>query len=115
MSSHDLEIERGRYDSKLKPPKERLCPYCRTLGFSLSEDEVHFFSVCPMYNKNRNRLFSFMEDLYPNVNTLTDKDKFVWHMSQENEETICKVANYIFTCFKMRKRFSKTIPLVQIA
>ena len=52
MSSHDLEIERGRYDSKPKPPEERLCPYCGPLGFSLSEDEVHFFSVFPMYNKN---------------------------------------------------------------
>ena len=51
MSSHDLEIERGRYDSKPKPPEERLCSYCRTLGSSLSEDEVHFFSVCPMYNE----------------------------------------------------------------
>ena len=80
MSSHDLEIERGRYDSKPKPPEERLCSYCRTLGFSLSEDEVHSSSVCPMYNKNRNRLFSFVTDLYPNVNTLNDKDKFVQYM-----------------------------------
>ena len=76
MSSHDLEIERGRYDSKPKPPEERLRPYCRTLGFSLSEDEVHF-----LYNKNRNRLFNFVADLYPNVNTLNDRDKFFWYMS----------------------------------
>ena len=73
MSSQDLEIERGRYDSKPRPPEERFCPYCRPLGFSLSEDEVHLFSVCPMYNKNRNRLFSFVADLYPKVNTLNDK------------------------------------------
>ena len=102
MSSHDLEIERGRYDSK--PREERLCPYCGTLGFSLSEDEVHFFSVSLMYNKNRNRLFNFVTDLHLNVNTLNDRDKFVWYMGQENEEIICKVANYIFACFKMRKR-----------
>ena len=56
--------------------------------FSFSEDEAHFFSVRPMYNKNRNRLFSFVADLYPNVNTLNDKDKFVWYMSQENKEII---------------------------
>ena len=70
MSSHDLEIERGSYDSKLKRLEARLCPHCRTLGFSLSQDKVHFCSVCPMYNKNRNRLFNFVADLYPDVNML---------------------------------------------
>ena len=36
MSSHNLEMERGRYNSKPKPPEEGLCTYCRTFGFSLS-------------------------------------------------------------------------------
>ena len=100
MSSHYLGIERGRYDSKPRPAEERLRPYCRTLDFSLSEDEVHLFSVCPMHNKNRNKLFNFVEDLYPNVNTLNDRDKLVWCMSLEDEGLICKVANYILACFK---------------
>ena len=51
MNSHDLAIERGRYDSKPKPPKERLCPYCRTLGFSLSENDVHFFCLLNVQQK----------------------------------------------------------------
>ena len=61
MSSHDLEIEIGRYDSKPKLPEERLCSYCRTLRFPFSEDEVNFLiyhllnGVMMLFNLNKVR------------------------------------------------------------
>ena len=51
LSSHDLEIERGRYTKPLIPSTERFCKVCnkRTV-----EDEKHMLVECEMYDELRN-------------------------------------------------------------
>ena len=49
-----------------------------------------------------------MESMYPSVNSLTDIDKLIWYMSQENNEVIKKVAKYVYNCFQDREMFIKT-------
>ena len=39
LSSHDLEIERGRYESKSTPVNQRICKLCSD---GKVEDEFHF-------------------------------------------------------------------------
>ena len=43
LSSHDLEIERGRYGTKSLPVDERICKLCNERKV---EDEFHFLMQC---------------------------------------------------------------------
>ena len=108
MSCHDLEIERGRYDTKPKHFSECYCLSCLKDGLLVTEDQVHFFVNCPLYKTQRKKLFEFMEAMYPSVNSLSDKGKLIWYMSQENNEVINKVAKYVYNCFQDREMFTKT-------
>ena len=72
MSCHDLEIERGRYDTKPKYFSERYCLFCLKDGVLVTEDEVHFSANCPLYRTRRKKLFEFVEAMYPSVNSLTN-------------------------------------------
>ena len=49
-----------------------------------------------------------MEAMYPSVNSLSDIDKLICYMSQENKEIIDKVAKYVYNCFQERELFIKT-------
>ena len=49
-----------------------------------------------------------MEAMYPSVNSLSDIDKLIWYMSQENNEVINKVAKYVYNWFQEREMFIKT-------
>ena len=46
LSSHDLEIETGRYGSKSILPEQRICKIC---DLSLVEDEFNFLMICPKF------------------------------------------------------------------
>ena len=46
--------------------------------------------------------------MYPSVNSLSDIDKLIWYMSQENNEVINKVAKYVYNWFQEREMFIKT-------
>ena len=48
LSSHDLNIEQGRYDNV--PRHERICKCCRT---NVVETEYNFLLVCPLYRELR--------------------------------------------------------------
>ncbi len=45
ISCHDLEIERGRYDTPPKLPEERICKLCQLQP----ETEEHFMLFCPRF------------------------------------------------------------------
>ena len=53
ISSHKLEIERGRY--KTLPVKDRLCKLCNS---GAVEDEKHFIFNCVLYSSLRQTLFA---------------------------------------------------------
>ena len=42
------------------------------------------------------------------MNSLSDTDKLIWYMNQENNEVINKVAKYVYNCFQDREMFIKT-------
>ena len=92
LSSHDLEIERGRYGSKSTPVNKRICNLCSD---GKVEDEFHFLIECPFYMHERNSLFEYIFLHFANVAQLNDYDKFIWLMSQEDGFCTLKVARYL--------------------
>ena len=68
LSSHDVEIERGRYGSKSTPVNTRICKLCSD---GKVEDEFHYRIECPFYMHERNsnlswNIFFFTLQTLPN-------------------------------------------------
>jgi hypothetical protein len=96
-SSHDLEIEKGRY-LKIKEA-ERICKQCKT---GEVEDECHFLIKCEAYSDERQALFKSISMQCNNFNKLSDHDKFNWLMVNESPNICCWVAKFTYTCFNKR-------------
>ena len=106
-SSHKLKIETGRYDRKWNPiemcfkntpPQERKCDKCDS---GEVENELHFLIKCNNYKYQRQLLFEVALRNCTNFNYLSDDNKFIWLMSNENKDTIISVADFIFNCMKI--------------
>ena len=76
ISSHRLEIERGRHTRPKVLAADRLCRHCNA---SQVEDEVHLVMHCSKYNIARTRLFSFH-----NVTSATSEESFIEIMKCSN-------------------------------
>ena len=92
LSSHDLEIETGRYGNESIPSEQRIFKIC---DLSLVEDEFHFLMICPKFSNSRNGLFKDVNNINPNFSASVDADKFVWLMSQEHEQITLKLACFL--------------------
>ena len=57
LSSHNLNIEKGRYTSPITPREERICKICTTC----IENEHHVLFDCPLYNIVRIRFRDFFQ------------------------------------------------------
>ena len=94
-------IEKGRH---LKPKLERdnrKCPYC----VECVEDECHFIIQCPLYNNNRNELLTEVMNDCINFNIMTNKQKFIFIMTNEKSNIMQKLAKFVYTSFKIRNEF----------
>ena len=96
-SSHDLEIERGRYTNIDR--SNRLCKLC---GESV-EDEYHFLLVCHIYEQIRNECLPYKYTHHPNRN------KFNILMSSNSANVIKSVADYLYRSFELRKQILSNI------
>ena len=100
LGVHDLEIEKGRYSNIQK--ELRFCRSCITMKIQAVEDELHFLLHCPFYMKERDFMLQKIEQRYPNVKILSDENKFIWIMSQEDDDCIQWVATYIHKAMEKR-------------
>ena len=82
-SSHDLEIEWGRYGRKSTKPEQRHCKICQANKTHMMGNEFHFFMICPMYKTKRDIMLGSIYASFPNVKCLDLQDQFIWLMSQE--------------------------------
>ena len=78
ISSHQLEIERGRYRNI--PASQRICKLCNLEV----EDELHFLLECPKSNKIRKEILEQLENKFNNLKSLDNTSKFVWLFSAED-------------------------------
>ena len=99
LSSHNLAIERGRYNNTEK--SERICLSCDNKNI---EDEFHFLSTCPHYNNPRNNLIEKLKNLlgHPFPHTLTMKEiKFL--LNNNSYPIIKTFIKFLQECWQMRK------------
>ena len=64
ISSHDLEIEYGRYQNK--PREERICEWCKTsIGLNTVENEIHVICECDLYQEHRLKFINNLKKAPP--------------------------------------------------
>ena len=99
LSDHILEIETGRHNVPITPRELRFCPHC----INQVESEQHFLIQCPEYN--RTILMDKFSETYPQFRALDNENKFIFMLSQENEELTKLLANYLHTWMMQRLDF----------
>ena len=93
LSSHTLEVERGRYTEP--DHNKRFCKFCKQQGLQKVEDEHHFLLVCPMSKELRERFLPL--EILNNCH-LTDDEKFTQAFLYDMKKT----AKFIFLAFENR-------------
>ena len=94
ISSHDLEIEKGRHHKKDR--EERICTFCKNDNINVIEDEYHVIFDCILY-KDIRELYISKEDRSPR-NLFT----FCNLLSNQSSDCIFKLAKYLYNMFKLR-------------
>ena len=93
LSSHDLRIEKGRYDGTNR--ENRKCLNC---NMGVIEKEYHFLLICPKFYNIRQK---FIKEYYCRWPTV---QKFEKLMSSNNPETLLNLSKYLFNAFRERER-----------
>ena len=65
LSSHNLEIEKGRHSRPKIPAQDRKCTKCNK---NVVEDEIHFLFECDLYTSERRVLLNKLCELGINYN-----------------------------------------------
>ena len=58
---------------------------------------------CSFYNSERVKCFDYIRDTVPNFACLNSFDKMVWLMTCENKDIVNEFAEFVSTCFTLRK------------
>jgi hypothetical protein len=62
----------------------------------------HFLFNCPAYKDKRNELFKFISTSNQWFTAYDDDEKFVWILSNEERQTMKKIAQFIYDNMKVR-------------
>jgi hypothetical protein len=81
LSSHTLEIERGRWHRNVIPVHDRICTFCPG---SPIKDEKHVFDSCILYDKFRYIFLQKCFALCPEHRHLCTNDRFTLLMQSKN-------------------------------
>ena len=91
ISSHKLEIERGRY--KKLAVKDRICKLCNT---GAVEDERHLIFNCSSYHALRYQYFEKVHKLCKTYTYLSQDAQLIWLMNNESDDIIILFSRYIY-------------------
>ena len=94
LSSHQLQIETGRYAQNRIDRTLRLCSLCDKSDI---EDEYHFVLVCSVYSQIRQKYIRPFYYIRPSVY------KFTMLMQTKHTATLKKIGKYIYESFALRK------------
>jgi hypothetical protein len=98
LSNHPLMIEKGRH---LKIDKhERKCYFCK----DKIENEEHFLVNCPLYSPQRKVLEDICIETCTKYEDLTQEQKFIYLMTNENENTTKALGKYIVNSLTVREK-----------
>jgi hypothetical protein len=102
ISSHNLRIETGRYETPKVEPHERLCIFCNQTAV---EHEEHFLLECSLYSDERIILYQACHESIENFENLEKEWKFQEIMKCKENNVIYALSKFIYTC--MIKRSEK--------
>ena len=66
------------------------------------EDEIHSLIICPLYIIDRDEVFEEINKNNKNFYSLSNKEKFLWIMSNENDRLLTRLGNFLISIFKTR-------------
>lgn len=66
------------------------------------EDEIHSLIECPLYITDRYEFFEEINKNNKNFYSLSNKEKFLWIMSNENDRLLTRLGNFLISIFKTR-------------
>ena len=89
-SSHTLAIEHGRYTRPKTKREDRYCLFC---PYSLG-DEKHFLVECIVNKTERDILFSRVERLFQNFNSLGGDEKFIFLLNSSDQQILTWVGKF---------------------
>ena len=103
-SSHQLEIEAGRYNSKKSnkirtEPKKRLCRNC---NLGEVEDEEHAVMSCPKYEAVRKKILVTLTEAFPFLEYLSIHEKFIFIMHCHDWEVTDALSKILLAIQKER-------------
>ena len=97
LSSHSLEIERGRLCNPKVPVSERLCFRCNCI-----EDEQHFLVSCKLYEDLRVDLYDKVSKIITDFYEIGDREKFVRLMNSRDNNVLTWLGKFLYTAQRVR-------------
>ena len=97
MSSHDLNIERGRFNNPITPKNQRICIKCE---LNEIDDEIHLLLHCSAMNTEREILFDYVSAI---INIQQTHEMFLRIMTSRDITVVKSLAQFIYGCFKQIK------------
>ena len=89
MSSHDLYIERGRFNNPITPKNQRICTRCE---LNEIDDEIHL-----AMNNEREMLFDSVAAI---INMQPTNEMFLRIMTSRDITVVKSLTQFIYGCFK---------------
>ena len=102
ISDHKLQIEIGRHCKPPKPINERICQLCAD---NCIEDEIHFLIDCKFLSEKHSLFLHRVSSSFPNVNSMSSREKFIFLMSSTTNSIIILTANYIYRATNLRFKY----------
>ena len=90
-SSHILEIERGRHTNPKTPVAERLCCICHEI-----EDEKHFVLHCSINAREREDVYTKIDQTDDDFRLLDDEEKFVYILKNTNKNCLTWLGEFLY-------------------
>jgi hypothetical protein len=92
------EVRKVSPDHKVTSNKKmKICKQCNCEAV---EDEEHLLIKCNKYSFARNTFFSNINNNF--FSELSDRNKFIWLLSNEDREICKNLAYFIATCLSIR-------------
>ena len=105
LSSHNLEIEMGRYNKpRCIPAHQRFCKLCNS---GQVEDELHFLLYCHAYHELRTNFIQNINIVDNSVANNLTQDTMYKIMSDEDSKIQFLLCKYIKKCFDRRNYLLK--------
>ena len=98
LSEHSLAIEKGRHRQTCIPREDRLCTHCTQ---NEVETELHFLTICPLYQDIRDTYFPQITITHRDFENMSN-DKKLPYLLGEVQQCANIAARFVICCDKRR-------------